>query len=1025
VKPDALRAGVTRQLVMFVVLSMTGLFHSAQAQPAIDLADWRSGDSTVDRFQFIEDSSHALTIDDVVNREDWQTPQAGVVNRGLSGSPSWIRIELINPKPGDQRVMLEYVDASVESIDLYYRLKGSGAPFERQTFVYNKPVEARPAAFYRPSFPIEVPAASTMEIYYRLFQGDYFPMHRFDSMRVWEEKAFYRAGHIEFALLMVLFCAELFMGIAALIAFVATKDRLFIYYAVFAVTAASLFSSASGVWGYLIASRHYELWMVVLQINICQITAMLFVRRFLQLAEHFPLIDKIILAVVAVDVLGVVLNLLGYPYLSRVIIDYTAYCYVLLVPLGIYAHKKGVQQALMFTCSWIVFIVGMALASLRYRGYIADTALNEWLIYFGGFVEVFLLTSVILFRVRSMQLDKQARDAEVLEELRRVDALKDQFLANTSHELRTPLHGIIGMTESILADSADRLTPDVRHNLQTMSGSARRLAGLVDDLLDFSRLKSADLSIDPRALDLRVAVDVTLLSLQSLMREKGLYWKNLVPKDFPAVLADEQRLQQILHNLLGNAVKFTDEGGITIEADQLDGHARLHIRDTGLGIAQQDQERIFTSFEQVDGAMTRARGGTGLGLSITRQLVQLLGGEIKVSSELGKGTCFSFTLPLAGADAPMASNYPGVAAPTPEYPVSESVEIEVPVLAGTHSVLVVDDEPVNQQVLQNHLRSKGFNVLIASNGQRALEILENRQDIAMVLLDIMMPRMSGYEVCERIRESRLPTELPVIMVTAKNQIEDLVAGLKMGANDYLAKPFSREELLARVSSHLNLLRINTAYGSFVPHEFLRHLGRDSIVEVSLGDNVELDMAIFISDIRGFTSLSETMTPSENFQFINSYFERVGPVIRRHDGFISRYTGDSIMALFPKSAMDALAAGFSTLRELSAYNAERASKGRTPIEIGIGLHAGPMRLGIVGEQRRRQGDIFSDTVNLASRIEGLTKEYGCRLIASEDFLARIDSHAATTRLLGKVNVRGRMKAIDIHELTEPRAEALWV
>jgi two-component system sensor histidine kinase ChiS len=222
--------------------------------------------------------------------------------------------------------------------------------------------------------------------------------------------------------------------------------------------------------------------------------------------------------------------------------------------------------------------------------------------------------------------------------------------------------------------------------------------------------------------------------------------------------------------------------------------------------------------------------------------------------------------------------------------------------------------------------------------------------------------------------------------------------------------------LARIKTHLNLLKINTAYGRFVPQEFLRFLEKESIVEVKLGDHVQMEMTIFFSDIRSFTTLSEKMTPAENFDFINGYLMRVSPIIRNHQGFINRYTGDGVMALFPRTADDALTSAIDTLKLLSDYNVQRQKVGRMPVHVGIGLHTGNLMLGIIGEKERMQSDTFSDAVNLASRIEGLSKLYGVSIVVSEQTLTRLkDSGNYHTRFLGQVQVKGKKESVSVFEI----------
>jgi class 3 adenylate cyclase len=279
----------------------------------------------------------------------------------------------------------------------------------------------------------------------------------------------------------------------------------------------------------------------------------------------------------------------------------------------------------------------------------------------------------------------------------------------------------------------------------------------------------------------------------------------------------------------------------------------------------------------------------------------------------------------------------------------------------------------------------------------------------------MMPGMSGYEVCRKIRSKYLPTELPVIMITARDQISDLVQGLELGANDYITKPFSRDEFLARVKTHLNLLNINDAYSRFVPNEFLERLGHENILEVQLGDQVEADITVLFSDIRAYSTLSEAMTPRENFNFLNAYHGRVGPVILENRGFVNQYYGDGMMALFPNNAEDALIAAINIQKVIAQYNEERAVKGRHPIRLGIGIHSGSLMLGIIGDQKRMEAGVVSDTVNTAARMEGLTKFFGSNILVSEDALARIqDPSLFNFRFLGKALVKGRSGEVGIYE-----------
>jgi two-component system sensor histidine kinase ChiS len=552
-------------------------------------------------------------------------------------------------------------------------------------------------------------------------------------------------------------------------------------------------------------------------------------------------------------------------------------------------------------------------------------------------------------------------------------------------------------------------------------------------------MKNQELALRKRSVDLRVAVDVVLRLIAPLAQAKSLELVNEVDPATPPVLADEDRLQQILHNLVGNAVKFTERGSVRVRAVADGARVRLEVVDTGPGIAPEHHQRIFESFEQVEESATREHGGTGLGLAVSRKLVQLHGGEMALQSAPGEGSTFSFTLDTAPPElqpaAPPAlreDSGPGWTAPAtadlavptiPDEELAADIDSGHARFAGSVErlrILVVDDEPVNQLVMHNHLTHENFEVLQADSGIRALELLARGEKVDLILLDVMMPKLSGFEVCREIRKTHLPTQLPVVMVTARNQTQDLEVGLQAGANDYLAKPVAKGELLARIKTHLNLQRINSAYSHYVPHEFLKYLSRESITEVQLGDNIEMEAAVLVSDVRGFTTLSEQMTPDENFRFVNDYFAVAGPPIRRNGGFVDRYSGDGILAVFPGGADDALNAARETLQRLEEFNAARTARGEPSVRIGIGLHHGRLRLGIVGELQRRQGDIFADAVNVASRIEGLTKTYGSRLIVSDallEGLADASQSLPLRRALGSVVVRGRREAVVLHEAFE--------
>ncbi|MEN9826453.1 MAG: hypothetical protein RI953_2198 [Pseudomonadota bacterium] len=625
-----------------------------------------------------------------------------------------------------------------------------------------------------------------------------------------------------------------------------------------------------------------------------------------------------------------------------------------------------------------------------------------------------------------------------ISELRKADKLKDDFLANTSHELRTPLHGIVGLAETLISGAEGNISSRIRENLNLIALSGRRLTNLVNDLLDFSQIKQRELKLRITNVELRPMVQVLLALNEPLLGSKSIELRNDVEPNLPLLEADESRLQQILQNLIGNAIKFTHEGHVVVSATLEGKLLRISVKDTGIGIEQSKKQRIFNSFEQADGHINRTYGGTGLGLTITKQLVELHGGHIRVDSEPGGGSEFSFTIPVSAErlnnlDKFDQHGYSPIATSTrPRLLDTKSAWWEINknedsgrkpdsnsssfnLNASGYKVLVVDDEQVNRKVLQNQLQNENYQITMAEDGHAALEAMKNFKP-DLVLLDLMMPRMSGLEVLAEIRKQHQVAELPVIILTAKNQISDLVSCFGKGANDFLMKPFTQAELIARMRNHLQISKIHGAYSRFIPQDLLQLLGRESIIDVRLGDQVLREMSVMFLDIRQFSKISESLSPKENFDFLNSYFATVNPVIQNHCGFIDKYIGDAVMALFPNRPDDALLAAIELQKQLDTFNNNRKTSFMNPISIGLGVHHGPLMLGTLGNEQRMEGTVISDSVNLASRLEGITKVFSVGLVTSQDsIILTHNPRQFDFRSLGKVRPQGFSRALNIVEI----------
>ena len=385
--------------------------------------------------------------------------------------------------------------------------------------------------------------------------------------------------------------------------------------------------------------------------------------------------------------------------------------------------------------------------------------------------------------------------AEARDKALEASRMKSEFLANMSHEIRTPMNGVIGMTELLLGDP--ELTGHQRKQATAVRTSGHALMGIINDLLDFSKIEAGQLRFEDHEFQLSKTVQEVVDILAPEAEGKGLEMGALLQIEGPQhVRGDPGRLRQVLVNLTGNAVKFTDSGRVEIRVTgpQEGDRYRFEVSDTGIGIAAQDQAGLFQAFHQVDNSSARRFGGTGLGLAISKQIVELMGGEIGVSSRPGEGSIFWFTVALAPAPEPLAvqaeSGQPAAARTAPQETAEADLE-----RAGIDParLLVAEDNAVNQMVAEGMLENLGYRCDIVVNGREALDAL-SRNEYAAVLMDLHMPEMDGYEASRQIRRLHTKRHIPIIAMTASVMKSDRLACIDAGMDDYLSKPVGVEEL---------------------------------------------------------------------------------------------------------------------------------------------------------------------------------------------------------------------------------------
>ncbi len=357
--------------------------------------------------------------------------------------------------------------------------------------------------------------------------------------------------------------------------------------------------------------------------------------------------------------------------------------------------------------------------------------------------------------------------------------LRNNFLANMSHEIKTPLNTIIGATHLLKAMTDDSEILEVVGNIKKSSESLQRLT---NDLLDFNKLEMGELVLDHLNFNLRSEVYEVVDHFRKLMDDKQLVFKlNLDPALPEYVTGDSLRLKQILFNIVDNAVKFTQEGSISFEIRQIENSRNRHqiefvIHDTGIGIPVEHQDNIWKAFSMEDDSLTRRTGGSGLGLAVTRQLCQLMGGDISMKSIVNKGTSFTVAISFkAGITPKLVSS-----------PASE-----------TSNILLVEDNHINQKITMSLLKNEGYQMSVACNGVEAVEKFKE-EEFHLILMDVQMPVMDGIEAAKTIRkiENETSAENPVkiIALTANTHKEDRERCLDAGMDDYISKPFNVSKL---------------------------------------------------------------------------------------------------------------------------------------------------------------------------------------------------------------------------------------
>lgn len=478
--------------------------------------------------------------------------------------------------------------------------------------------------------------------------------------------------------------------------------------------------------------------------------------------------------------------------------------------------------------------------------------------------------------------DMHRETERISRKLQEADQMKDDFLVNTSHELKNPLHAMLNISHAVLEREKGHLEMESVNDLETVLSVGRRMSTMVNDLLDVATLKQKTPRLTKSIFLMQSVTTGVLDMLEYLTEGKRIQLENNVPDDLPAVYADENRIIQVLFNLVHNGIKNTEKGTVSVTGYVKNGRVYIEVQDTGIGISAEELPNIFDSYEQGNVVLG---GGFGLGLSISKKLVELHGGTIEVTSEVHQGSTFVFSVQRSDAKDVLEEK---------QIQPQHILDISSKKVDGTTSsnpvialsskrpkVLVVDDDGVNLQVVKRILTAEKYDITTVMSGEEALAIL-HKKHWDLVIADVMMPRMSGYALTREIRKRFSITELPILLLTARVQMADIEEGFNSGANDYVAKPVEPLELRSRVQALTSVrksmyehLRMEAAWlqAQIQPHFLFNAL--NTIMALSQMDSVRMKgvLEAFSEFLRGkfnFQNVDDLIPIQNEIDLIEAY-----------------------------------------------------------------------------------------------------------------------------------------------------------
>jgi len=788
--------------------------------------------------EVLEDPDGSLDLEQVLSPEVSAhfTRAPETPSYGFTGSVYWVRFALVSHLDGRSEWLLEVGYPLLDHLTLY--IERADGSYEHRVAGDRYPFSQREVAHAHYLFRIAVDPGRVTHVYLRAETESAMQL----PMRLWAPSAF---AQYEFRRQIgqgVYYGAMLVMVLFNLFIFISVRDRSYLFYGFYVASIVTWQAGLDGLaYEYLWpSSPSWNSVSLPVSLGVLVICAAAFVRAFLHLRETMPGWNRVITVLIGAGLVQMVVGVVApYSIAIRSAASLGGIGALIVLLCGIHALRRGNRAARFYVVAWASFLLGSVIFTLAKFGLVPSNLFTENGQQIGSLLEVVLLSFALADRFRIIkkeatenlerEVERQTHELrEQAEKLKELDKTKTQFFSNVSHEFRTPLTLTIGPLEGLLEGRHGSLEPAQREQLEVMLRNSRRLLRLINQLLDVTRLESGRMMAAFQPRDLGQFVSAVVDTFRPYAEAKGIEVGCTVEQS-AVVYIDPDRFDKILFNLLSNACKFAPGGTIEVTVREAPAEARaeglaceLSVRDDGIGIRADELPNIFERFRQADGSTTRAHEGTGLGLALTKELVELHGGAIEATSEPGAGT--TMTVRLRSGKEHLDPGMVQEEASEDEFldqrAAVEFAEIGVgtageageerdigPESAATppaeggarRAVLVVDDNADLRGYLARVLDA--YEVRTAADGLEALQSIEGDAP-SLVISDVMMPNMDGYELCAAIKGNPVTAHIPVILVTAQAGLDRKLEGLSVRADDYLTKPFHPDELLARVRNLL-------------------------------------------------------------------------------------------------------------------------------------------------------------------------------------------------------------------------------